>query len=91
MAAWAAAGVSATVQAPVGMRCRAMNSLAKLLDHSRREGTRVLTDGGRVLGVTATGPRVQAARARAYRAAKAISFEGAAFRADIGGEEGGPA
>ena len=41
------------------------------------------TAGGRVLGVTARGESVQAARDRAYAAAAAIEFEGAHKRSDI--------
>jgi len=40
--------------------------------------------GGRVLAVTATGPDVATASARAYRGVGAIGFEGAQHRADIG-------
>jgi phosphoribosylamine--glycine ligase len=41
------------------------------------------TDGGRVLGVTARGPSVEAARDRAYAAVSRIRFEGAHYRTDI--------
>jgi len=41
------------------------------------------TAGGRVLGVTARGDSVEAARARAYAAVQAIEFEGAHSRTDI--------
>jgi phosphoribosylamine--glycine ligase len=43
----------------------------------------MLTSGGRVLGVTALGPDLQAARDRAYEAAALIAFEGAHYRRDI--------
>ncbi len=42
------------------------------------------TAGGRVLGVTALGETLEAARARAYEAVALIHFEGATFRRDIG-------
>lgn len=45
---------------------------------------RLTTAGGRVLTVTALGDDVEAARARAYEAAKLISFEGCQYRSDIG-------
>ena len=45
---------------------------------------RVVTNGGRVLGVTATGSDVAEARQRAYAAVAAIQFEGAQWRTDIG-------
>lgn len=44
---------------------------------------RVVTDGGRVLGVTALGDDLAAAKARAYEAVKLISFAGAHYRTDI--------
>src|SRR5262245_811309 len=44
---------------------------------------RVLTDGGRVLGVTALGDDLAAAKARAYEAVKLISFAGMHYRSDI--------
>lgn len=43
----------------------------------------VVTSGGRVLGVTALGDDVAAARDRAYAAAKQITFEGGRYRTDI--------
>jgi phosphoribosylamine--glycine ligase len=48
-----------------------------------REG-RVVTDGGRVLGVTGIGPSVAAAIDNAYAGVREISFEGAHYRKDIG-------
>jgi phosphoribosylamine---glycine ligase len=44
---------------------------------------RVVTNGGRVLGVTAMGDDVAAAKARAYEAVACIHFEGACYRHDI--------
>jgi phosphoribosylamine--glycine ligase len=44
---------------------------------------RVLTDGGRVLGVTALGDDLAAAKARAYEAVKLIQFPGMHYRTDI--------
>ncbi len=48
-----------------------------------QDGT-VVTAGGRVLGVTATGGSLDEALAQAYAAAACISFEGMFFRHDIG-------
>lgn len=48
-----------------------------------RDG-RIVTDGGRVLNVTALGSNLLEARDRAYEAARAIRFNGAWFRNDIG-------
>ena len=42
------------------------------------------TAGGRVLNVTALGPTFEEARARAYAACDAISFDGKTMRLDIG-------
>lgn len=50
-----------------------------------KEG-RLVTAGGRVLGVTATGPTVAEARARAYTAVEGVRFEGMQYRRDIGAE-----
>lgn len=45
---------------------------------------RLVTAGGRVLGVTAVGADIPAAVARAYEAVATIRFEGMHFRRDIG-------
>ncbi len=45
---------------------------------------RPVTDGGRVLGVSALGADLPAAVARAYQAARLIKFNGAYMRTDIG-------
>jgi phosphoribosylamine--glycine ligase len=47
------------------------------------ERNRLVTDGGRVLGVTALGDTLAAAKARAYQAVKLIDFTGMHFRTDI--------
>jgi len=49
---------------------------------SLRDGE-VVTSGGRVLGVTAVGETIAAAKTRAYEAVERIQFEGAYFRRDI--------
>ena len=51
---------------------------------TRREGGGFVTAGGRVLGVTAAGPDLATAAARAYTAADRIQFEGKHMRRDIG-------
>lgn len=51
---------------------------------TRRDGDRILADGGRVLGVTATGRDLAAARDRAYCAVDAIDWPGGFCRRDIG-------
>jgi phosphoribosylamine--glycine ligase len=47
---------------------------------------RLVTNGGRILDVTALGPTIAAARERAYDAAARISFAGARYRTDIAKE-----
>ena len=51
---------------------------------TRAKGKQVVTDGGRVLGVTALGKTVEDAIRRAYEAVAKISWEGAYHRNDIG-------
>jgi phosphoribosylamine---glycine ligase len=46
-------------------------------------GGRLVTNGGRVLDVTAVGDTVEQARARAYAAVERVSFPGMRFRRDI--------
>ena len=50
---------------------------------TKRDGDRVVTSGGRVLGVTALGADLPQAARRAYEAVAAISFQGAHWRKDI--------
>ncbi len=45
---------------------------------------KLVTNGGRVLGVTALGKDINEARAKAYKAVGNISFDGAFYRKDIG-------
>jgi phosphoribosylamine---glycine ligase len=51
-----------------------------------RHGVRLVTNGGRILDVTALGPTIASARERAYDAAAKISFPGARYRTDIAKE-----
>ena len=51
---------------------------------TRREGDRILADGGRVLNVTARGATIAQARDRAYAAVAAIDWPGGFCRSDIG-------
>ena len=50
---------------------------------TRKDGDRIVTDGGRVLCVTAIGKTVAEAKSRAYEAVEQIHFEGAHYRTDI--------
>ena len=51
---------------------------------SRYEDGKLLTNGGRVLGVTATGADLKEARAHAYEAVKWVDFSNKYCRSDIG-------
>ena len=51
---------------------------------TRKQEKKVLTNGGRVLGVTALGKGIAEAVNRAYQAVEKISFEGMHYRRDIG-------
>jgi phosphoribosylamine--glycine ligase len=58
--------------------CRVFHAGTKL------EGRNVVTNGGRVLCVTALGDSLKTARARAYEVTDAIRFDGMQYRKDIG-------
>ena len=51
---------------------------------TKKEGRQIVTNGGRVLGITAVADRLQGAVNRAYMAAEMITFDGAYKRTDIG-------
>jgi phosphoribosylamine--glycine ligase len=51
---------------------------------AKRGGGAVVSDGGRVLGVTALGDTIADAQRRAYQAMQRIRFEGMHYRTDIG-------
>jgi len=51
---------------------------------TKREGKSVVTNGGRVLCVTALGHSVRSAATRAYEAIDGIRFDGMQYRKDIG-------
>lgn len=51
---------------------------------TKLENGRFYTNGGRVLGITASGKTLDEALAKAYSAVEKISFEGAHYRKDIG-------
>jgi phosphoribosylamine--glycine ligase len=48
------------------------------------EGDQLVSNGGRVIAVTATGNNFKDALAKSYRNADRILFEGKYFRKDIG-------
>lgn len=51
---------------------------------AKRQGSDLVTSGGRVLCVVAQGDTMEAARAQAYDNVRRIRFEGAQYRTDIG-------
>lgn len=53
----------------------------------KREGEELLTDGGRVLGVTTWEKNRDLARAHAYKKIQELTFSGEHFRKDIGANE----
>jgi phosphoribosylamine---glycine ligase len=72
-----------------GHPIRGLEDAAKISDvkvfhaGTAQMGNQVVTDGGRVLGVTALGNTVADAKLRAYQAVKCIRWEGAWCRKDI--------
>ncbi len=51
---------------------------------TKKENDKFYTNGGRVLGITAVGENIEAAREKAYNAVSAIHFENVHYRKDIG-------
>jgi phosphoribosylamine--glycine ligase len=51
---------------------------------AKNENGKLLTSGGRVLGVTAKGSSLEEAIEKSYKAVEKISFENAYYRKDIG-------
>ena len=51
---------------------------------TREQEDRIVTAGGRVLGITALGDSIRSARRKAYDAVGMIEFDGCYFRRDIG-------
>jgi phosphoribosylamine--glycine ligase len=76
-------------QYEIGKTISGLDAAAKLEDvqifhaGTKRANGRVKTAGGRVLAVTALGPTLEAARARAYEAVSSIHFENCHYRRDI--------
>jgi phosphoribosylamine--glycine ligase len=72
-----------------GKPIHGLEDAAKLLDikvfhaGTAKNGNEIVTNGGRVLGVTALGKDLKAAKAAAYAAVEKIHFDGAHFRRDI--------
>ena len=72
-----------------GVPIRGLDEAAKIPDvkvfhaGTAMKGGQVVTDGGRVLGVTALGSSISAAKLQAYTAVKCIRFAGGWCRKDI--------
>jgi phosphoribosylamine--glycine ligase len=64
-------------------QAEALDDVAVFHAGTQRRNGDVVTNGGRVLGVTALGADVSTAKARAYEAVDCIKFEGAYCRRDI--------
>ena len=56
-----------------------------------RHGDHLVTNGGRILGVTGVGETIDAARKLAYAACELIAFDGAQYRRDIAQAAAAPA
>jgi phosphoribosylamine--glycine ligase len=65
---------------------RAVDREGAVLFHgaTRRDGERIVVDGGRVLNVCATGPDLRVALRRCYEAAREIEWPGMQMRGDVG-------
>lgn len=62
----------------------AMKDVKVFHSGTARRGNEIVTDGGRVLAVTALGDTIADAQQRAYQAMKKVKFDGMHFRTDIG-------
>jgi phosphoribosylamine---glycine ligase len=84
----AAAGYPGSYE--TGKRIEGLDAVKSLPDvavfhaGTKRDGNSVVTNGGRVLGVTASGASLEQAIRKAYNAVGKIHFEGAEYRTDIG-------
>jgi len=73
-----------------GKEIRGLEDAAKIPDvkvlhaGTKRDGDKIVTSGGRVLGVTATGDSLESALDKAYEATGKIQFDGMHYRRDIG-------
>jgi phosphoribosylamine--glycine ligase len=61
----------------------AMRDVKVFHSGTRLDNGKLVTDGGRVLGVTAVGDTIAQAQKRAYDAMKLIRFDGMHYRTDI--------
>ena len=63
----------------------AAERLGALVFHSgtAQQGEHLVTNGGRIVGVTGVADQLEEARALAYQGAGLISFRGARYRSDV--------
>ncbi|MCI0432179.1 MAG: phosphoribosylamine--glycine ligase [Gemmatimonadetes bacterium] len=80
---------SSTKGVPIAIPSHLLRADGLFIFHAgtRMSGDTLVTDGGRVLAVTATAPTLDAAARRSREAAAMIRFDGARFRRDIGWRE----
>ena len=78
-----------TTGQPIDGLTEAAKAASVLHAGTRLEDGKVLTNGGRVLSVTATGSDLATARKTAYEAVARISFPGAQWRTDIAAKAAG--
>jgi phosphoribosylamine--glycine ligase len=69
-----------------GFEIKGLDRVSSTVYHAgtKKEDNKILTSGGRVLGVTAVGNNLTEARDNAYKDVVKISFQGAFYRKDIG-------
>jgi phosphoribosylamine--glycine ligase len=70
----------------IGLNEAALSGTIVFHSGTKQEGTKVLTNGGRVLAVTSTGTSITEAATQSNQVLKKIDFDGIYFRDDIGYE-----
>ncbi len=72
---------------PKGMEISGLNNLENVLAFhagTKRQGDKVVTNGGRVIAMSALGNNQEEALSRSYAGIKTICYEGISYRKDIG-------
>ena len=70
----------------IGLKEAALSGTIVFHSGTKQEGTKVLTNGGRVLAVTSTGTSITEAATQSNQVLEKIDFDGIYFRDDIGYE-----
>jgi phosphoribosylamine--glycine ligase len=70
----------------IGLKEAALSGTIVFHSGTKQEGTKVLTNGGRVLAVTSTGTNITEAATQSNQVLEKIDFDGIYFRDDIGYE-----